>query len=117
VENYSIPIRVTDTTKGTVLSGRAVKRVRQPVKGAGWPNPTTAITSVDQPMWRVCAPHPGYWRRQARQLPAALQEHCHMQPVDSNKKTITLNDPALQDLLNVQPFIFNLHHIGTYPQI
>jgi hypothetical protein len=53
--------------------------------------------------WR--AAHAGYWRRQPREVSSALQEHCHTQPIDSNKKTATLNDSALQDLLNAQPFV------------
>ena len=49
--------------------------------------------------WR--AAHPGYWRKK----PPALQEHYLRQPSESIEKTATLNNSALQDLLNAQAYV------------
>ena len=49
--------------------------------------------------WR--AAHPQYWKR----VRDALQELSSSQVIDSTKESATLEDSALQDLLDAQPFV------------
>ena len=53
--------------------------------------------------WR--AAHPGYWKSTGPEAGIALQEDSLAQAAESKRKSPTLNERALQDLLRAQPFV------------